>query len=162
MRDPMSRTNDPVVRYIDDDKRDRLMAGPLHLVIKRGEPMARGRVENLKKGLSPEEAREQGKKGGLASGEARRQNKTFREALEWALSLPAEDVIDGKIGKDLAARYPGISTRDAIAISAATASIKKQDVRAMVFARDTIGEAPALQVDVTQDKPFEISIKTID
>ena len=124
--------------------------------------MARGNPDNLKKGLSPEEAREQGKKGGIASGEARRQNKTFKEALEWALSLPAEQVIDGKIGKDLAARYPGISTRDAIAISAATASVKKQDVRAMVFARDTMGEAPAMQVDLTQEKPFEISIKTLE
>lgn len=123
-----------------------------------------GRVENLipTTALTEEERRAMAQKAGKASVEARRVNKTFKEALEWALSLPAADVIDGKIGKDLAARYPGISTRDAIAISAATASVKKQDVRAMVFARDTVGEAPAMQVDLTQEKPFEISIKTLE
>ena len=119
-------------------------------------------MANLRPPKSTEEARARGKKGGIASGEARRANKTFREALEWALSLPAEQVVDGKLGRELAKAYPGLTTRDAIAISAARAATKKQDVKAMVFARDTVGEMPSLQVGLTQDKPFEISITTID
>jgi hypothetical protein len=119
-------------------------------------------TKNLRPVKTKEEAKERGRKGGIASGEARRVNKTFREALEWALALPAEQVIDGKLGKELAKAYPGLTARDAIAISATRAATKKQDVKAMAFARDTVGEMPSLQVGLTQDKPFEISITTID
>lgn len=119
-------------------------------------------IDNLRPVQTVEQAREQGRRGGIASGEARRKNKTMREALEWALSLPAEAVVDGKAGKALATKFPGIDTRDAIAISMAAAAAKKQDVRAAVYVRDTTGEAPAMQLDLTQEKPFEIAIKTID
>jgi hypothetical protein len=122
----------------------------------------RGRVENLQPVRTKAEARERGRKGGIASGKARAQAKTFREALEWALSLPAEKVVGDKIGRQLAERFPGITAREAIAISAATAAIKKQDVKAMAFARDTVGEAPAQQVELNQGEPFEILIKTVD
>ena len=109
---------------------------------------------------SKEEARELAAKGGRKSGETRRKNKTLKEAVNWYLDQTIDP--SSKSEKALLEKFPGLTYRDYVAIAGIQAATKKSDVRAMVFTRDTAGEAPAQQIDIGQDKPFEITIKTIE
>jgi predicted house-cleaning noncanonical NTP pyrophosphatase (MazG superfamily) len=110
--------------------------------------------------LSKEAQREIASKGGKASVEKRKKNKTFKEALEWYLALEVKAT--DKTEEKLLEQFPGLTYRDYVAISATEAASKDKDVRAMVFARDTMGETPATKLEVGQEKPFEINIKTLD
>jgi hypothetical protein len=62
--------------------------------------------ENLRPFRTESEARENGKKGGKKSGAVRRRKRTFKEAANWALSLPlsnsdtAREVVKGLNGTD--------------------------------------------------------------
>ena len=109
---------------------------------------------------SEEEQREIRSKGGKAAQEKRRRNKTFKEALEWYLDMEVKP--SNKTEKELLAKYPGLTNRDYVAISAVAAATQDKDVRAMVFARDTTGEIPKQTVGIEQEKPFEITITTVD
>lgn len=79
------------------------------------------------------EARELSKKGGIASGKTRRMKKTFKELLKIALEMPsgngntnAEEIVASMIRK-----------------------AQSGDVKAFEAVRDTIGEKPKNEVDVT-------------
>lgn len=98
--------------------------------------------------------------GGKKSGEVRRYNKTFKQALSWYLDM--ERPVTDKTEDALLAKFPNLTNRDAMAIAAVEAATKNKDVRAMVFVRDTIGEIPVQSVNIAQEKPFEIIIKTLD
>jgi len=98
--------------------------------------------------------------GGKASVEKRRKNKTFKEALEWYLDMEVNPT--NKTEEELLARYPGLTNRDYVAISAVGAATQDKDVRAMVFARDTTGEIPKQTIGIEQEKPFEIKIQTLE
>lgn len=108
---------------------------------------------------SPEEERAMRVNGGKASGEARRKNKTFKQALEWYLDMEVNP--SNKTEEELLKKYPGLTNRDYVAISAVGAATQDRDVRAMVFTRDTTGEVPKQTVGIEQEKPFEITITTI-
>jgi hypothetical protein len=100
-----------------------------------------GNMDNLKKGLSPEEARTYGRMGGKKSGEVRRQRKALRECLDLLL---AEKVEDGETRADV--------------ISAAL--IRKAmggDVKAFEVIRDTVGEKPMDRVAVAEVDPSAIA-----
>lgn len=107
--------------------------------------MRTGRTENLipASERSKEEVREIGRKGGKASGEARRRKKTLKETL--ITLLEAENYeIDGK-------KVDGY-------IATAFALIKKAsrgDVSAITALRDTIGEKPREELDVSVQKKLE-------
>lgn len=88
--------------------------------------------QNLKR-LSTEEARRIGKKGGVKSAQARRQKKTFKELLKIALEMPAGN------GKTNAEEIVASMIRKA----------QEGDVKAFEAVRDTIGEKPKDNVDVT-------------
>lgn len=83
------------------------------------------------------EQREIAKKGGIASGKARRKRKTLKEEL---LALLETEDYNNKIS---------------------LAMIKEAmigNVKAFNTIRDTIGEKPKENVEVIQDKPFEVNI----
>lgn len=87
---------------------------------------------------------EEAKRGGVASGEARREKRRIREALETLMGLrfdPPEfsEVPTGGLEMDGAARLAVAVFEKAI----------NGDMRAVEFIRDTIGEKPTEQVDVT-------------
>ena len=107
-----------------------------------------------------EEVKAIASKGGKNSVEKRRKNKTFKEALQWYLDLEVHPT--NKTEEELLARYPGLTNRDYVAISAVGAATQDKDVRAMVFARDTTGELPKQTIGIEQEKPFEIKIQTIE
>lgn len=92
---------------------------------------------NLKPVRSKEEARERGKQGGIKSGEVRRKRKTLKEEL---LALLGTENYNNKIS---------------------LAMIKEAmngNVKAFNSIRDTIGEKPVENIDISQDKPFEVNI----
>lgn len=84
-----------------------------------------------------EKAAAAGRKGGKASGEAKRAKKTMREMLDYLL----EKELPNKKGEL-------VTYREAML----TAMVKKAiegDVKASVFVRDTVGEAPVTKTEVT-------------
>ena len=118
--------------------------------------------ENLKSfaKMTPEERRRIASMGGKASAEARAHNKTFKEAMQWALELPA---IKGNPTVDkLKKKYPNLNNRDAMAIAMAAEAILKQDVKAFTAIRDTTGELPEQTVNVKNDTPMRITVETVD
>ena len=109
---------------------------------------------------SPEERKAISSKGGKASAEAKAHSKTFKEAMEWALDLPA---MKGNPTVDkIAKRYPQLTNRDAMAIAMAAEAIQKQDVRAFVAVRDTTGELPEQTVNIKNERPMVIKVETVD
>lgn len=85
-----------------------------------------------------DEARERGRKGGKASAAKRAERKTFREGLLLLLNEPLTK--DGKPTDK--------TTQDAI-IAALVKRAAGGDTRAFEMIRDTIGEKPAQDVNVS-------------
>lgn len=79
------------------------------------------------------EARELSKKGGIASGQSRRMKKTFKELLKIALEMKSPT------GKTNAEEIVASMIRKA----------QDGDVKAFEAVRDTIGEKPKDEIDVT-------------
>ena len=109
---------------------------------------------------SPEEARRRGRLGGLKKAENTRLRRTFRDALSWYLSMD----FTPNTNKDfeLKQRFPTLTNQDRMAISMVEAATQDKDVRAFVAIRDTVGEQPQTRVAVEQERPFTISIKTVE
>ena len=99
------------------------------------------------------------RKGAMAAHESKIMRKTFKEALEWALDLPA--IAGNADVEKVRKRFPDITNRDAMAISLAAQAIRKRDVRAFVAARDTTGELPMQTVNVENQTPLTIRIETV-
>ena len=109
--------------------------------------------------LPPEERTRRGKKGAAAAHEQRQRNKTFKEAMQWALDLPA---YTGNTTVDkIRQYYPEITNRDAMCISLVAQAIKKGDVRAFTAARDTTGELPEQTVNVKGEQDLILNIQTV-
>ena len=126
------------------------------------EEVQKKRAANLKplNQRTPEERRRIGALGGKAAAETKRQAKTFREALNWALELPA---MKGNPTVDAIRKsFPTITNRDAMVIAMCSEAVKKQNVRAFEAIRDTTGELPAQTVNVQTAQPMTINIKTIE
>jgi hypothetical protein len=101
-------------------------------------------MDNLKKGLSPEEARMYGRMGGTKSGEVRRQRKALRECLNLLL---AEKVENGEAGE----------TRADVISAALIRKAMEGDVKAFEVIRDTVGEKPVDRVAVAEVDPSAIA-----
>lgn len=97
--------------------------------------------KNLKPIRSKKEAREKGRQGGIKSGETRKKRKTLREEL---LLLLAAGNNQNKMSLAMIEKA------------------MKGDTKAFEVIRDTIGEKPREQLDIGQDKPFEVNIKVIE
>ena len=121
-----------------------------------------GRPENLLKmdELTPEQRRENASKAGQKSGEVRKQRKTFKEALEWYLGM--DFLPDSDKDFELKKRFPDLTNLDRMNIAMVEAATEDKDVRAAVFVRDTFGEMPTQKMSLDQEKPFEITIKTVE
>lgn len=89
--------------------------------------------ENLRT-LTSEEAREIGRKGGIASGKARAERKTLREELLLLLSKG--------------------DTQEKISLSLIQQAMQG-NVKAFETIRDTVGEKPKEDIDVTVKKKLE-------
>lgn len=88
--------------------------------------------QNLKR-FSSEEARRNGKKGAVKSAQARREKKTFKELLKIALEMRTKN---------------GNTNAEEI-VASMILKAQSGDVKAFEAIRDTIGEKPKDNVDVT-------------
>lgn len=94
--------------------------------------------QNLRPVRTESEARELGRKGGKASGEARRERKRMQELARMILDEEIEDSHGRKLTRGEAALR-----------MQARRAVFDGDLKALEFLRDTAGEAPTKQVDVT-------------
>lgn len=97
--------------------------------------------ENLQPVRSKEEARERGRAGGIKSGQVRKARKTLKEELLALLSTK----IDGKTMQE---KMSLAMIREAMV----------GNTKAFTAIRDTIGESPKNEIELSQDKPFEVNI----
>lgn len=107
-----------------------------------------------------EEQRNIASMGGKKSGEARHRKKTIREALVWYLDSKIHP--SNKTEEHLLQKFPGLTHRDYVAIAAIEAASRSNDVAAMIFARDTMGEMPTKKIKAEESKSFEIRINMIE
>lgn len=104
---------------------------------------------------STEEARERGRKGGIASGKARREKKLMRETLDNLLSMPLKDgeLADVDDIRSFAAiKGKNISVQEAIMIAQVQKAMKG-DTKAAEYVRDTIGQKPVDNVNMSMNLP---------
>lgn len=90
--------------------------------------------------LTPEQRRENARKAGIASGKKRAERKTLREEL---LALLAKGETQNRMSLAMIEKA------------------MKGDTKAFEVIRDTIGEKPKEQIEVDQEKPFEVNIKVV-
>lgn len=116
--------------------------------------MAKGH-ENLQPVQSKDEARARGKAGGIASGKARREKKLFRETLETIMALPMKngEAMDVATVQNYAAiKGQNISVQEAILIAQIQKAMKG-DTRAAEYVRDTIGQKPTDNMNMSVELP---------
>ena len=129
--------------------------------LQRTEPPKEMQKYNFTSEQDREAARENGRKGGIKSGENRRRNRKMRDAAKFLLQqnmiLGDDTVYD--IARKLGLDPEDATNADALIIAAALKAMKG-DVEAMKFVRDTGGEAPKNQVELSGD--LDRPVATID
>lgn len=117
---------------------------------------------NLKKfnEMDPEEHRRLSSLGGQKTKELYAQRKTFKQVLEWALELPA---VEGNPDVErLREQFPTLTNRDAMVISMVAETVKNGNAKAFKELRDTTGEIPVQTVNVKNEQPMTITVRTLD
>ncbi len=111
--------------------------------------------KDLKPVQSKEEAKKRGRAGGIASGKARREKKAMRETLDILLSMPMKDgeYADVESIQSFASiKGKNISVQEAILIAQVQKAMKG-DTKAAEYVRDTIGQKPGENVEMTMNLP---------
>lgn len=106
--------------------------------------------------MTPEERAEYGRQGGIKSGETKRRKKAMKETLEVLLSMPMKkgktaNVEDVKNFAELNGKNVDVQT--AILIKALTNYMKTGDLSILGFIRDTVGDKPTDQMNITGAVP---------
>lgn len=112
-----------------------------------------GKVENLDKITTVEEAREKGRKGGQKSAESRRKKRAMAETMEIILTMPLkEGMVDDieSVTSNAEIERRNVTVQDAI-IAAQAKKAMKGDTRAAEFIRDLIGA----KVQVAETSPLD-------
>lgn len=109
--------------------------------------------------MTPEQRAECGRIGGISSGISKRKKKAMKETLDVILSMPMKtgkysDVEDIKNFASIKGK--NISVQDALVISMIQRALKG-DVRACEWVRDTAGQKPYENMNMTVDIPVVIS-----
>lgn len=98
--------------------------------------------------------------GGKADGARRRKRKTFREAFEAVLSLPATVQEDNEIVNAAIEACPELTQQEAIAI-AIVGKAARGSIDAAAFVRDTIGERPIDKQEVSTSGGVDVTITVV-
>ena len=112
------------------------------------------------KDMTPEQHAKLSSAGGKKAAENRKCRATFKEALQWALELPAMN--GNPTVSKLRKKFPGMNNRDAMVISMITEAINKGNVKAFEVVRDTVGESPKQNISLGDDGGITINIKTVE
>lgn len=108
--------------------------------------------------MTPEQRRECGRKGAEKSNEVRRARRAMKETLGAILNAPMDNgtLVDIEQIKNLAAlKGKNITAQEAMLLAMVRNAIRG-DVRAAEFVRDTIGEKPKNDVDLSVAIPVVI------
>ena len=111
--------------------------------------------KDLKPVQSKEEAKKRGRAGGIASVKARREKKAMRETLDILLSMPMKDGASAdveSIRSFASIKGKNISVQEAILIAQVQKAMKG-DTKAAEYVRDTIGQKPGENVEMTMNLP---------
>lgn len=120
-------------------------------------------TKNLIPVRTEEEAKRKGRKGGIASGKARREKRAMRDLAKMILEMPMRDeelddvaafndLKKSVVDEDGSVREVAKNmTMGQAALFAQAQKAVKGDVAALAFLRDTAGEKPADQVEVSGD-----------
>lgn len=121
----------------------------------RGERIANTQFDKM----SPERRRECGRKGGIKSGEAKRRKKEMKETLGILLGMKLKPGKGADIQsiKDFASiKGQNVTVQDALLVAQIQKAMKG-DTQAMAFLRDTSGQKPDDNVNLTGAIPVVIS-----
>lgn len=109
--------------------------------------------------LTEKEQRELARKGGKASGKARREKKSMRESLEVILGMalkPGKSQDVEQIKNFAEVKGKNITVEQAMLIAQVQKALKG-DTQALAFLRDTSGQKPDDNVNLTGAVPVVIS-----
>lgn len=110
--------------------------------------------------IPKEEQLEKARKGGIASQAKRRQAKTFKEAASWLMSCDAFATKNDAVNA-LKEKYPDINNAEAMVAAVMKRVLDEGDSKGFTTLRDTTGELPAQTVNLQNQEPMTINIKTV-
>lgn len=117
------------------------------------------------KNLTKEQVSEIGRRGAYASAKVRREKReaaeTFKTAAKWLLKQKASKT-DVELVEMLREQFPDLNNLEAMTASVVARAIKEGDYRAFQTLRDTTGELPEQTVNVKNEEPMTINIKTVE
>lgn len=121
---------------------------------------------NLKNLRTPttEQAREIGRKGGLASAQKRKERKAMRETLQILLDLSIRTGKKANIEKSKSIRdlsSENVSVQEAILMKQIEKALKG-DLKALEFLRDTLGERPTDNINLTTNGTTEAIMEKLN
>lgn len=121
---------------------------------------------NLKNLRTPttEQAREIGRKGGLASAQKRKERKAMRETLQILLDLSIRTGKKANIEKSKSIRdlsTENVSVQEAILMKQIEKALKG-DLKALEFLRDTLGERPTDNINLTTNGTTEAIMEKLN
>ena len=111
--------------------------------------------------MDPERHRELSAKGGRAVQKMYRERETFQKTTEWLLSQAAFNTSNETV-EALKKEFPDLSNQEAMAVAVIAETIRTGDSKGFVAIRDTVGESPAQNVNLQNQEPLTINIKTVD
>lgn len=111
--------------------------------------------------MSPEEHRELSARGGRASKATQHQKFVFKQAARWLMSEPAFACENDAVNA-LKERFPDLTNAEAMTAAVMKKAIDEGDAKAYSVIRDTTGEIPTQNVNLTNDEPMTITIKTVE
>lgn len=109
---------------------------------------------------TPEEARKNGKKGGEAAARTYRKRKMFREVFQSLLGKKMDAQCYEDLAKSIVGLEPRMSYEEAIAMAQVYKAMKG-DTAAAKWISEITGEFKN-QVQVEQEKPFQIEIQVVE
>lgn len=111
--------------------------------------------------MTPEQRTEMARKGAAASNKRQQQARDFKEAVRWLMSETKFSTENDAI-LALREKFPDITMGEAMAASVMQKVIEEGDARGFSVIRDTSGEIPAQNVNLSNNAPMTINIKTVE
>ena len=126
-------------------------------------------LENLKKNnfanRDPAEVRAIASKGGKNSAARRRERReaaeTFKTVVKWLMKRPVGKT-ENEIVQELKAEFPDLNNLEAMTAAVMAKAINDGDYKAFTTLRDTTGELPEQTVNLRNEEPMVINIKTVE
>ena len=112
--------------------------------------------EELNTRYTPEQMRAKNSKAGKASAQKKRDNRTMKEILLQLLSEPAPEEEIKKYN------LPEGSSNNLVIMAAAARKAKEGDIRAGEFVRDTVGQMPTKEVNLSAEVFTDADKKLLD